>query len=325
MFSPGFEFDVESSDPDSDELDQKTAQEMGGFFPDLVETVKSELDERFNSEDFEKMPFLLGCAMDPSCNLMKYCTDQDTFTVVWEKVESMLKSIVRSVHRTNSASAADTTTTTNVGTTASSSSSSTNTTTGDGGGDLCSPQAKRRRDTFARFASPVVESSSGAASNDPVLAAHMATALAQLAAFKTLRTNKISFGKGDSDCLELLKWWNEIGAAQYHWVSLVARVVLAALATEADVERVFSTAGNFLSDLRQRMHPDIAEAFVFLNKNGDEMLPETEEEMLSAVAKVMDDDAMRVASRANGDWTTAARDAPDSDGEEDDHQSLYFA
>ncbi|CAL1528105.1 unnamed protein product, partial [Lymnaea stagnalis] len=61
-------------------------------------------------------------------------------------------------------------------------------------------------------------------------------------------------------------WWLQ-NAPIYPTMALVARKVLASPASSVYSERMFSTAGNIVSDLRSRLDPDLAEKLLFLNKN----------------------------------------------------------
>ena len=72
----------------------------------------------------------------------------------------------------------------------------------------------------------------------------------------------------------LLAWWKAIGEKKYPRVARFARVVLACLATEASVERVFSFAGRTKSDGRARLSEEMLEMFIFVARNRD-LLPET--------------------------------------------------
>ena len=72
----------------------------------------------------------------------------------------------------------------------------------------------------------------------------------------------------------LLAWWKAIGEKKYPRVARFARVVLACLATEASVERVFSFTGRTKSDGRARLSEEMLEMFIFVARNRD-LLPET--------------------------------------------------
>ena len=61
-------------------------------------------------------------------------------------------------------------------------------------------------------------------------------------------------------------WWFR-NSQIYPNIAVVARKVLASPASSVYSERMFSTAGNIVSDLRNRLDPDLAEQLLFLNKN----------------------------------------------------------
>ena len=63
----------------------------------------------------------------------------------------------------------------------------------------------------------------------------------------------------------ILKWWKE-HAAQFPYLSQVARRYLAMTATSASVERLFSVAGQVVTAKRNRLHPSSVTLLVFLHE-----------------------------------------------------------
>ena len=63
----------------------------------------------------------------------------------------------------------------------------------------------------------------------------------------------------------ILKWWKE-HAAQFPYLSQVARRYLAMTATSASVERLFSVAGQVVTAKRNRIHPSSVTLVVFLHE-----------------------------------------------------------
>lgn len=63
-----------------------------------------------------------------------------------------------------------------------------------------------------------------------------------------------------------LEWWCKNSAA-YPVLSYVARKYLAVPGTSCSSERLFSTAGNVITQTRNRLKPDNASMLIFLNKN----------------------------------------------------------
>jgi len=61
-------------------------------------------------------------------------------------------------------------------------------------------------------------------------------------------------------------WWEQ-NASTYPKMDVVAWSVLGSPASSVYSERLFSTAGNIVSDLRSRLDPDLSEKLLFLNKN----------------------------------------------------------
>lgn len=65
-----------------------------------------------------------------------------------------------------------------------------------------------------------------------------------------------------------LQWWRS-SAATYPVLSLVAHRILSIPATSVPCERLFSTAGIIVNDLRSALSPQSVNALIFLNKNSD--------------------------------------------------------
>ena len=63
-----------------------------------------------------------------------------------------------------------------------------------------------------------------------------------------------------------LQWWS-MNEFRFKTLAQVARSILCVLATSTASERLFSTAGLAVTNLRSCLKPDNVDAFVFLNKN----------------------------------------------------------
>lgn len=63
-----------------------------------------------------------------------------------------------------------------------------------------------------------------------------------------------------------LKWWHE-NCTRFPRTARLARRVLAAQATESDVERNYSHAGYVLSQLRSSLSPEMFHKIVFIYEN----------------------------------------------------------
>jgi hypothetical protein len=70
----------------------------------------------------------------------------------------------------------------------------------------------------------------------------------------------------EMDELDILAWWKE-RQNDFPQLALVARQVLGIVATSAPSERVFSTGGNVVTQLRQRLDPQNVDKLIFLNQN----------------------------------------------------------
>ncbi|VDL84714.1 unnamed protein product [Nippostrongylus brasiliensis] len=62
-------------------------------------------------------------------------------------------------------------------------------------------------------------------------------------------------------------WRSEVNAAKYPLMKLLAKRYLSAPATSAESERLFSTAGLVVGDLRRSLSPENLEKLVFLHQN----------------------------------------------------------
>ena len=63
-------------------------------------------------------------------------------------------------------------------------------------------------------------------------------------------------------------WWKESkDANKFQLLGAVARKYLAAPASSVSSERLFSSAGNIITDQRNRLDPERAEILLFLNQN----------------------------------------------------------
>ena len=65
-----------------------------------------------------------------------------------------------------------------------------------------------------------------------------------------------------------LQWWR-VSAATYPVLSLVAHRILSIPATSVPCERLFSTAGIIVNDLRSSLSPQSVNTLIFMNKNSD--------------------------------------------------------
>jgi len=63
-----------------------------------------------------------------------------------------------------------------------------------------------------------------------------------------------------------LQWW-QMNELRFKHLSKVARSILCVPATSTASERLFSTAGLTVTNLRSCLKPENVDAFVFLNKN----------------------------------------------------------
>ena len=63
-----------------------------------------------------------------------------------------------------------------------------------------------------------------------------------------------------------LIWWKD-NASKFTFLNRLARKMLCIPASSVPSERIFSTAGLILSKQRAGLSPDIADKFIFLNKN----------------------------------------------------------
>lgn len=67
-------------------------------------------------------------------------------------------------------------------------------------------------------------------------------------------------------------WWKS-NSVKYPFLSKLAKQLLVIQATSVSSERVFSTAGDVVSEKRARLKPESVDKLVFLNKNNT-LLPE---------------------------------------------------
>lgn len=63
-----------------------------------------------------------------------------------------------------------------------------------------------------------------------------------------------------------LNWWKD-SEAKYKYLSRVAKQLLVVQATSVASERIFSTAGDIVSEKRSRLDGELVNAIIFLNKN----------------------------------------------------------
>ena len=71
---------------------------------------------------------------------------------------------------------------------------------------------------------------------------------------------------GDKRFFNTLAWYKE-HERKFPYVSRLAKRIFCVPATSAPTERLFSTAGNIATKLRNRLLPDTASALVFLHEN----------------------------------------------------------
>ena len=84
----------------------------------------------------------------------------------------------------------------------------------------------------------------------------------ELAFYRETAGSEFNAGKLARDA-PILTWWKE-HAAQFPYLSQLARRYLAMPATSASVERLFSVAGQIVTAKRARLHPDTVTLLVFL-------------------------------------------------------------
>jgi hypothetical protein len=69
-----------------------------------------------------------------------------------------------------------------------------------------------------------------------------------------------------NDKIDIIQWW-KTHASAYPLISHVARKYLAIPASSTPSERVFSACGNLVCKKRARIHNEMVDQLVFLNKN----------------------------------------------------------
>jgi hypothetical protein len=69
--------------------------------------------------------------------------------------------------------------------------------------------------------------------------------------------------------INLLDWWNSKSVA-FPYLAKLAKIYLCIPATSVPSERLFSTAGNVITDKRNRLHPNTISNLLFLNQNSKE-------------------------------------------------------
>ena len=321
-YVPSYQFDVDPArgDPAASDPVLKTAAEMGGFFPDMISVISEQLSLRFNDsedgeEDYDPEPCLLAMLMCPKYDMLEYCDDA-RHDALWETARGMLRDIVTDIHHRGNATESTTATQAPVA-----------------AAQPVSPVVQQGRGLAGMLSSP--DESDQAPDTGPtnnleahqqaILSAELSRADIQLDLFKKSRERVYRMGKSyDGTKHTILTWWLCVASLKWPLVALLARVLLAALATEANVERIFSAMGTVLSDLRLNMHPDIAEAFIFLRKNRDR-LPSGKDELVQLILDIQSKDAERVANGdSSGEWPAATirvdprtNEPLDSDSEED--------
>ena len=68
------------------------------------------------------------------------------------------------------------------------------------------------------------------------------------------------------DCQKPLQWW-KVRSANYKYLSKLAKKILCHTATSVPSERIFSTAGNVVSQKRSCLSPKNINCLVFLYEN----------------------------------------------------------
>jgi len=71
----------------------------------------------------------------------------------------------------------------------------------------------------------------------------------------------------DPDDVNIFEWWNNIGKKKYPILALLAQKWLACPATSVPVERMWSDAGNIVSDKRASLDSDSVAMLVYLQHN----------------------------------------------------------
>ena len=86
----------------------------------------------------------------------------------------------------------------------------------------------------------------------------------ELALYRETAGSEFNAGKLDRHAA-ILTWWKD-HAAQFPYLSQLARRYLAMPATSASVERLFSVAGQIVTARRARLHPNTVTLLVFLHE-----------------------------------------------------------
>ena len=163
--------------------------------------------------------------------------------------------------------------------------------------------------------SPQSSSRGSGASNDARLRAALKMEIENYMALDTLSVLDTATNEPNDP----LVWWKK-HAPQLPWLSLLARAALAAPATSAPVERLFSHAGSIITENRARLKCDIAADLILLHDSWGKCA-----EILPSFAKATAEAPKRhLEETGNSDEEDGDEDGDeDKDEDEDGGDSLF--
>ena len=212
----------------------KEAEGDSSLVKQIKAAVSLDLKEWYQDDDIQKL-MKIGMLLDPRFKKIPYLSKVER-TAIWLQARDELVSIIKADQSQE---------------TEGSQSSHDRPHTGDS--DPSSPpQPKKRK--LTRLLGDILET-----------AGHGADQTEEEIAEAELRRYESEPGE-TLDCQKPLQWW-KVRSANYKYLSKLAKKILCHTATSVPSERIFSTAGNVVSQKRSCLSPENVNRLVFLYEN----------------------------------------------------------
>ena len=211
----------------------KEAEGDSSLVKQIKAAVSLDLKERYQDDDIQKL-MKIGMLLDPRFKKIPYLSEVER-TAIWLQARDELVAIIKADQSQE---------------TEGSQSSHDRPHTGDS--DPSPPQPKKRK--LTRLLGDILET-----------AGHGAAQTEEEIAEAELRRYESEPGE-TLDCQKPLQWW-KVRSANYKYLSKLAKKILCHTATSVPSERIFSTAGNVVSQKRSCLSPENVNRLVFLYEN----------------------------------------------------------